>query len=100
MNKAYDKPRKDARSVREDLRPEYDFSKGIRGRHARKTNQGILITVFSPNERTVKKYLREQKTLVTLEPDVAKVFKDARDVNTALRRIMRAKQKPRRKLGS
>ena len=34
--------------------------------------------------------------IITLEPDVARVFKDARDVNTALRRMM-TKQKPRRK---
>ncbi len=97
MKKVYEKPKRNSDSVRDDIRPEYDFSKGIRGRHARKANEGILITVYSANEKTVKKYFREQKTLVTLEPDVAKVFKDARGVNAALRRIISAKQKPRKK---
>ena len=97
MKKTYDKPRRNTRSVKDDLRPEYNFSKGTRGRYAKKTNEGILITVYSPNKRTANKAFRERQTLITLEPDVARIFKDAREVNAALRHMMTAKQKARRK---
>ena len=47
------------------LRPEYDFSKGIRGKHAKKYAQG--------------------SNVVLLEPDVAELFPTAAAVNKALR---------------
>jgi hypothetical protein len=50
-----------------DLRPEYDFSNGVRGKHARRAKSG--------------------SNLVLLEPDVAKAFPDAKSVNTALRAL-------------
>ena len=50
---------------RDTLRPEYDFSAGVRGTHHRAYRQGTNV--------------------VLLEPDVAAVFKDAAAVNSALR---------------
>jgi len=57
-----------ARSRRRDLRPEYDFSGGVRGKYAARFAQGT--------------------NLVKLEPDVAKVFRDSRSVNRALRSLV------------
>lgn len=54
----------------DELREEYDFSKmtgGIRGRYAKQYNEGVK--------------------LIMLEPDVAKIFPDARSVNDALRAL-------------
>jgi len=51
-----------------DMRPEYDFSKGVRGKHCRAYQQG--------------------SNVVFLEPDIAKVFKDSESVNHALRMLM------------
>ncbi len=51
-----------------DMQPEYDFSKGIRGKHYRAYQEGTNI--------------------VLLEPDIAKVFKDSESVNHALRMLM------------
>jgi len=52
----------------DDIRPEYDFSKGIRGKHHKAYRQGTNV--------------------VLLETDVAEVFKDSESVNHALRMLM------------
>lgn len=51
-----------------DLRPEYDFSDGVRGKHHRTYRQGTNI--------------------VFLEPDIALAFKDSASVNRALRMLL------------
>jgi hypothetical protein len=51
-----------------EIRPEYDFSKGIRGKHHIAYEQGTNV--------------------VLLETDVAEVFKDSESVNHALRMLM------------
>jgi hypothetical protein len=50
---------------KEDMREEYDFSSGVRGKY-------------------YKQYL-EGNNVVLLEPDVAEVFRDSESVNQALR---------------
>ena len=51
---------------RDTLRPEYDFSSGVRGKHHVAYRRG---------------------TTVVLLPDVAEVFKDSAAVNAALRAL-------------
>ena len=51
-----------------ELRSEYDFSCGVRGKHYRAYRQGT--------------------NMVFLEPDIAAVFKDSEAVNHALRMLM------------
>ncbi len=51
-----------------DMQPEYDFSKGVRGKHYHAYQEGTNI--------------------VLLEPDIAKVFKDSESVNHALRMLI------------
>jgi hypothetical protein len=52
-----------------DMRKEYDFSKGIRGKYAVRYKAGTNI--------------------VRLDPDVAKMFKTPQSVNEALRSLSR-----------
>ena len=54
---------------RDEMREEYDFSKGVRGKYAARFRDGI--------------------NLILLEPDVAKAFPTGRSVNEALRRLMK-----------
>jgi hypothetical protein len=49
------------------MREDYDFSDGVRGKHYQAYRQGT--------------------NLVLLEPDVARIFKDAATVNAALRML-------------
>jgi hypothetical protein len=49
----------------DEMRKEYDFSQGVRGKYAAKFAKGT--------------------NLVLLDPDLAKLFKDSESVNNALR---------------
>jgi len=55
-----------------ELRPEYDFSKGVRGKYAAQ--------------------YREGSNVVVLEPDVAETFKTSEAVNEALRQVARTRR--------
>ena len=52
----------------DEMRPEYDFSKGVRGKHSKAYKLGTNV--------------------VLLEPDIAEFFKDSESVNHALRMLM------------
>ena len=52
----------------DDMRPEYDFSAGVRGKHHEQYKAGTNV--------------------VLLDADVAKVFKDSASVNRALRLLL------------
>lgn len=53
----------------DEMRPEYDFSGGVRGKHYRAYQEGT--------------------NLILLDPDVSEIFKDSESVNHALRLLMR-----------
>lgn len=59
--------------------PEYDFSKGVRGKYAAKYSKGTNIVV--------------------LDPDIAEAFPDSESVNEALRVLMKASLRKRRASG-
>jgi hypothetical protein len=61
MKKAHSK------TTEPEMQDEYDFSGGVRGRHARRYAQGTNVVV--------------------LEPDVAKAFPNADAVNSSLRAL-------------
>lgn len=60
----------------DQLRPEYDFSQGVRGKYARQYREGT--------------------NLVLLEPDLARVFRDSEAVNIALRQFLAEHGEPPR----
>ncbi len=51
----------------EEMLPEYDFSRGVRGKYARRFTRDTI--------------------MVVLDPDVAAMFPDRKAVNTALRAL-------------
>ncbi len=59
------------------MRPEYDFSQGERGKHAAKYAEGANVVV--------------------LEPDVAREFKTAQQVNDTLRAVSKLLQQQRKR---
>lgn len=52
------------------MRDDYDFSQGERGKYVKRYSEGTNVVV--------------------LEPDVAKVFPNAKKVNASLRKLIRA----------
>jgi hypothetical protein len=59
------------------MRPEYDFSHGVRGKHAAKYAEGTNVVV--------------------LEPDVAREFKTAEQVNETLRAVSKLLRQRRKR---
>jgi hypothetical protein len=60
-----------------EMRAEYDFSKGVRGKYH-------------------KRLLKEDTNMVVLEPDIAKAFPNSDAVNDALRVVLKAGESARR----
>ena len=60
----------------DELRPEYDFTSGVRGKHHAAYKAGTNV--------------------VLLDPDVARAFPDSASVNTALRLLLEIAEKQRR----
>ncbi len=61
----------------DDMRAEYDFSGGVRGKYVQR--------------------FREGTNIVVLEPDVAAEFKDSAAVNDALRKVLKSRGKRSRR---
>jgi len=61
-----------------EMRTEYDFSKGVRGKYH-------------------KRLSKEGSNIVILDPDVAKAFPSSASVNEALRVVLKAGQSARRR---
>ena len=57
----------------DEMRPEYDFSGGVRGKYAQR--------------------FREGTNVIVLDPDVAAEFKDSAAVNDALRQLLKTRAK-------
>ena len=76
---------KRARTESNEMRPEYDFSGGMRGKHCRAMQAGYTITVHKADGTTIVKDVMPKKNAVLLEPDVQAHFPDSKSVNKALR---------------
>ena len=75
---------------KDDMLEEYDFSKGIRGKHFEELQNGYTVTVFSPNKDTYEKKVVEKNNYIKIDKDVSKIFQTAEDVNNALRAVISA----------
>jgi hypothetical protein len=61
----------------DEMRAEYDFSEGVRGKYFQRYRQGT--------------------NLVRLDPDLARVFRDSEAVNVALRQFLAEHGEPPRR---
>ena len=68
-----------------DMRAEYDFTGGVRGKHYRAMQAGYTITVHKADGTTVVKEVMPKEGAVILEPDIRTYFPDSESVNRALR---------------
>ena len=68
-----------------DMRREYDFSGGVRGKHYKALQAGYTVTVHKADGTTVVKDVVPKKGSVVLEPEVRAYFPDSESVNRALR---------------
>lgn len=80
----------------DDMRPEYDFRGGIRGKHAEAYRQGHTVRIHKMDGTTTVQHFTLEEGTVTLEPDVQRYFPDSESVNQALRGLIELIPKKRR----
>ncbi|MBM2814304.1 MAG: hypothetical protein HW421_1066 [Ignavibacteria bacterium] len=76
----------------------FDYSKGVRGKYHKQMSEGYTVTVYSPDKETYEKLLSEKATFIKIDNDVLEVFKTSHDVNNALREIIKAIPKTRKRV--
>lgn len=68
-----------------NIRTEYDFKGGVRGKHYRAMQAGYTVTIHKADGTTVVKDVIPKKGAVVLESDIQAYFPDSESVNSALR---------------
>ena len=68
------------------MRSEYDFTGGVRGKHAATLREGYTVRIHRPDGSMVEKHV--EKGVVTLAPDVQEFFPNSQAVNDALRSLI------------
>jgi hypothetical protein len=75
--------------VEEDnMRAEYDFMDGVRGKRYRAMQTGYTITIHKADGTTVTKDVMPKEGVVILEPEVQSYFPDSESVNATLRTLI------------
>ena len=72
----------------EDIAPEYDFSQGVRGKHAAAMRDGYTMVVHHSDGTTEVREVTPRPGTVVLDPDVRAYFPDSEAVNRALRELI------------
>jgi len=73
-----------------EMRKEYDFSGGVRGKHAKAYRKGHTVKIHKQDGTIEVHYFTEKEGAVMLDPDVKKFFPDSKSVNKALRSLLAA----------
>ena len=81
------KKKKDDTKERE-MGDEYDFSKGVRGRHYKTYREGHSVHVHKNDGSTTVQYFTQEDGSVMLDPDIKAHFPDSESVNQALRSLI------------
>jgi len=68
--------------------PEYDFSKGERGKFHKPLSKGYSVTITHPDGTTTIERYKLIDGAILLDPDVQKYFPDSESVNAALRTLI------------
>lgn len=69
---------------KKEIREEYDFSKGVRGKHYKALQKGYKTIIHKSDGSTVETETRP----IFLDEDIQKYFPDSQSVNNALRELI------------
>lgn len=86
MKKAVNEPKR--RNQDGEMRAEYDFRGGVRGKYYQAMQSGYTITIRKADGTTEVREVKPHRDAVILEPDVRKFFPDSKAVNRALRGLI------------
>lgn len=81
-----------------EMRGEYDFTGGVRGKHAEAYRQGHSVVIHKEDGTTIVQNFKLEEGAILLEPDVREYFPDAESVNKALRTLIAIAPRKRGKL--
>ncbi len=71
-----------------EMRKEYDFSDGARGKHFKSYRKGYTVKIKKQDGTVDVQYFTEKDGAVMLDPDIKKHFPDSESVNRALRSLL------------
>jgi len=71
-----------------DMREEYGFSGGVRGKHYKAYRRGHTVHVHRSDGTTLVQYFTQEDGTVMLDPDIKVHFPDSESVNRALRSLI------------
>ncbi len=71
-----------------DMREEYDFSGGVRGKHYKAYRKGHAVHIHKSDGTTLVQYFTQEDGTVMLDPDIKVHFPDSESVNRALRSLI------------
>jgi hypothetical protein len=74
--------------VSDDMRPEYDFADGVRGKHHKVLREeGYIVRIYNDDGTVTERHVAGER-MVILEPDVYDYFPNSQAVNHALRTLI------------
>ena len=79
---------KKADTKEKQMRDEYDFSKGVRGKHYKAYREGHNVHIHKNDGTTTVQYFTQEDGAVMLDPDIKAHFPDSESVNRALRSLI------------
>jgi hypothetical protein len=71
-----------------DMRDEYDFSKGMRGKHYKAYRDGHTVLINKDDGTKSVQYFKEEDGSIMLDPDIKIHFPNSESVNKALRSLI------------
>ena len=71
-----------------EMRNEYDFSGGVRGKHFKAYRQGHTLEINKQDGSVEVRYFTQEDGAVMLDPDIKKHFPNSESVNKALRSLI------------
>lgn len=71
------------------MRTEYDFSKGVRGKHHQAYRAGHTVRVRKSEGTVDQRHFTLEDGAVMLDPDLRVQFPDSQSVNDALRSLLK-----------
>ncbi len=71
----------------DEMREEYDFSRGVRGKHYKSYRAGHVVRVRKSDGSVKQSHFTLQDGAVMLDPDMKALFPDSESVNKALRSL-------------
>ena len=71
-----------------NMRNEYDFSKGVRGKHYKAYREGHTVMIHKDDCTKSIQYFTQQDGAVMLDPAIKIHFPDSESVNKALRSLL------------